>query len=771
MAKAYRKGIAHETKCRSDKKLGRVFVDLGGRKDVASVGGKEYPMIVRDDCTRRTWMYFLKHKSDAASAFRSFLASVRADGKPSLVEIVRSDNGGEFFRGEFESLCNELLIKQEFTPAYSPQYNGVAERGLGIIEAAAMAARIQAKVLFDYVQLPKTDKLWAEAMHWACEALNHTACSANPDSKSPYEMWFGEALPARPYPFLKPAYCRWQRPSKMLPKGESCFYVGPSRDHPRDCHRVLTRAGTIQETRDVTWEAPPSRFRPPQPPLPIEVAEEGGEESDGDAEAEVWPLEGRGIPHVRLQRRTNVVDLSEAADDPGSAGGVDAGSNDLESAGVAGDEGIVIGDSHDVEQPPSSPLSISGPPLEVGSPSPETVEQELGGQESGSREPGGQALGDDQQELPPAARSALRQLAAHNTPAHDNDEVRAGRTRARTRAEAQQGASVLFATLGPFAGTEMVEALISEQRASDEGELPKELVQDVESEPASFQEACSSKHALIWDKAMSAEFEGLLGAGTFALAAKTPESCNVIDARWAYKWKADETGKIVKAKARLVAKGFKQKHGVDYLETFSPTANAASIRLIVALACKYDLELLHFDIEQAFVQSELDHEVFMKLPPGCGSMSGKVVRLGKSLYGLRQVSRTFNKRLVQDLKTIGFEQCLTDPCVLRFMMGDEVIGMIVIHVDDILYAGLKRLAEYLLQELGNLLPTKNLGEVDFFLGCAFRSDREAGTVEISQKSYIRSVLERFNICRSSSIPASPANNYSCLLYTSPSPRD
>ena len=74
MAKAYRKGIAHETKCRSDKKLGRVFVDLGGRNDVASVGGKEYPMIVRDDCTRRTWM--LKHKSDAASAFRLSLIHI-----------------------------------------------------------------------------------------------------------------------------------------------------------------------------------------------------------------------------------------------------------------------------------------------------------------------------------------------------------------------------------------------------------------------------------------------------------------------------------------------------------------------------------------------------------------------------------------------------------------------------------------------------------------------------------------------------------------------
>ena len=55
--------------------------------------------------------------------------------------------GGEFFRGKFESLGNELLIKQEFTPAYSPQYNGVAERGLGIIEAAAMAARIEARAV------------------------------------------------------------------------------------------------------------------------------------------------------------------------------------------------------------------------------------------------------------------------------------------------------------------------------------------------------------------------------------------------------------------------------------------------------------------------------------------------------------------------------------------------------------------------------------------------------------------------------------------------
>ena len=185
----------------------------------------------------------------------------------------------------------------------------------------------------------------------------------------------------------------------------------------------------------------------------------------------------------------------------------------------------------------------------------------------------------------------------------------------------------------------------------------------------------------------------------------------MIDARWVFKWKADETGKIVKAKARLAAKGSKQNYVVDYLETFSPTANAASQRLLTVLACKYNVELLHWDIEQA----ELDHEVFMKLPPGCGSMSREVARLNKSLYGLNQVSKTFYKRLVSDLKRVGFEQSMSDPCVLRFMMGDEVVGMVAIHVDDIVYAETKSLAKVIVEALGDSLPTKNLGEVKLFL--------------------------------------------------------
>ena len=126
VAKGLRKPIARSTHTRAAKKLQRVFVDLSGPMAVQSIGGKRYTLIVRYECTRVTRVCFLRHKSDAASAFESFLSEVRADGTQSAVMAVRSDNGREFFGGAFGELCRKRGIKQEFTPADSPKYNGVA---------------------------------------------------------------------------------------------------------------------------------------------------------------------------------------------------------------------------------------------------------------------------------------------------------------------------------------------------------------------------------------------------------------------------------------------------------------------------------------------------------------------------------------------------------------------------------------------------------------------------------------------------------------------
>ncbi|CAN0386005.1 unnamed protein product, partial [Laminaria digitata] len=179
MAKGSRKPIPSSTKTRASKKLGRLFVDLSGPNRTLSLLGKRYVMLVKDDYSRHAWVYFLKNKSDAADAFRKLLADVRADGVPSKVEIVRSDNGGEFFGGEFGEVCKQFCIKQEFTNADSPKQNGVVERALGIIQNAGLAACIQAPKIFPRVQLPPTKSPWAEAVHCACDALNHTATTPN----------------------------------------------------------------------------------------------------------------------------------------------------------------------------------------------------------------------------------------------------------------------------------------------------------------------------------------------------------------------------------------------------------------------------------------------------------------------------------------------------------------------------------------------------------------------------------------------------------------
>ena len=99
-----------------------------------------------------------------------------------------------------------------------------------------------------------------------------------------------------------------------------------------------------------------------------------------------------------------------------------------------------------------------------------------------------------------------------------------------------------------------------------------------------------------------------------------------------FNWKSDEFGWVSKAKSILVARGFKQREGIDFGEKVAPTVSSSCVRLLSAIACELDLDVCHFDVEQASVQSKLDEDVFLRLPRGCGRLSGKVVRLNKSLY-------------------------------------------------------------------------------------------------------------------------------------------
>ena len=115
-------------------------------------------MIVKDDYSRYSWAFFLRNKSEFAEAFQIFLADMRDHGIPSTVESVRSDNGGEFSGEAFAQLCRDRGIHQEFTLPDTPKLNGVAERGLHLIQEASQTACLEALRLFPEAQRPSAGR-------------------------------------------------------------------------------------------------------------------------------------------------------------------------------------------------------------------------------------------------------------------------------------------------------------------------------------------------------------------------------------------------------------------------------------------------------------------------------------------------------------------------------------------------------------------------------------------------------------------------------------
>ena len=208
----------------------------------------------------------------------------------------------------------------------------------------------------------------------------------------------------------------------------------------------------------------------------------------------------------------------------------------------------------------------------------------------------------------------------------------------------------------------------------------------------------------------------------------------------------------MRAKARLVARGFSQREGIDYLETFSPCPRVPSIRLLTAIACELGLDLCHFDAEQAFVQSKLDEDVYLRMPQGCGALSGKVVKLGRSLYGLKQASRTWHNHLVRGMRSLGFEQCAADACVMRLVEDGVVSMLVVVHVDDIFCIGRKSRCDQFGRDLNQYVPITNLGELRLYAGCRFSRDFDSGTITISQQIVAENIVEKFGVTRSKETP-------------------
>ncbi|KMQ85887.1 retrovirus-related pol polyprotein from transposon tnt 1-94, partial [Lasius niger] len=198
-------------------------------------------------------------------------------------------------------------------------------------------------------------------------------------------------------------------------------------------------------------------------------------------------------------------------------------------------------------------------------------------------------------------------------------------------------------------------------------------------EPQTYEEAMASNEVEQWRRAIEEEESALIKNNTWTKT-KLPTGRKAITAKIIFKKKRDADGKVHRYKARLVVRGFSQRPGIDYNETYAPVIRYESIRFLFSLAAKEDFEIAQFDIKTAFLNGELDEEIFMQLPTRVTD-AGNVVKLQKSLYGLKQSPRQWNKRFHQFLCKFNFISSEADRCVYKGNIEGERV-LLALYVDD-----------------------------------------------------------------------------------------
>ncbi|WVZ24094.1 hypothetical protein V8G54_002638 [Vigna mungo] len=257
-------------------------------------------------------------------------------------------------------------------------------------------------------------------------------------------------------------------------------------------------------------------------------------------------------------------------------------------------------------------------------------------------------------------------------------------------------------------------------------------------EPIDVDDALKQK---VWRNAMIEELRSIEKNKTWELV-DLPPGKSSISVKWVFKRKMNPDGSVSKHKARLVARGFLQKKGVDFDEVFAPVARLETIRLVVAIACAQRWSISQLDVKSAFLHGLLEEEVYVQQPPGFRERNnaGKVYKLHKALYGLRQAPRAWNKKFDSSLMQHEFERCKVEHGVYVKKTPEGNLLVICLYVDDLLVTGsnpddIDKFKEMMKSDF----EMTDLGELCYFLGMEF-THSEKGLI-MHQQRYAKELLE------------------------------
>ncbi|WVZ55981.1 hypothetical protein U9M48_006573 [Paspalum notatum var. saurae] len=737
-----------------------IHSDVWGPCSITSLSGFKGFVTFIDCYTRMTWVYMLRGKHEVLRCFQDFHKLI-ANQFNAKVRILRTDNGKEYVNNDFEAYLSDNGIIHQTTCPNTPPQNGVAERKNRHLLEVARSMMFQMNV-------PKY--LWSEAVLTAAYLINRMP-SRILGMKSPSELLFGQReFKIPPKVFGCVCFVRDYRPSvgKLDPQSVKCVFVGySSTQKGYKCWDPIGKKLFV--SMDVTFRELEPYYTKPWDLDPFfeefsSITEGDSREGENDCvQDEGTGHEGAGQGEVVVGAIPCPMNVPMTHEVETQDNVVEMRSDDHENEEVTEDMEMIGDKDREVIAKESEEVTAGANIEQTVVKEPIVYQRRLRRQgETGAKEPivyqrrrlrsQGEQVGAPQPQKPifpvPNLSSDLSpsESSGNVSPIPEHVELPLAQ---RRDIRSKFGKPPVRYGFEHLSTDHDIANFISYSRLSP---AYRAFVASLQTVPIPSDWKCA-KQDPKWNAAMKEEMHALQKNKTWELV-PLPKGKKAVGCKWVFTVKQNPKGEVDRYKARLVAKGYSQTYGIDYDETFAPVAKMNTVRTLISCAVNFGWPLHQMDVKNAFLHGDLQEEVYMEIPPGfAGSQTiGKVCKLKKSLYGLKQSPRAWFDRFRRAVCDMGYTQCNGDHTVFYKHRG-MYITIMAVYVDDIVITGddVEEI-KYLKENLGRIFEVKDLGPLRYFLGIEIA--RSLKGIVLSQRKYVLDLLEETGMlgCRPCSTP-------------------
>jgi hypothetical protein len=697
-----------------DRKLALIQFDVAGPLPI-SARKNRYFLLIIDSYTRENWVICLQSRDGAILALKTWKKDVEFQTKLKIL-AARTDNAPELLKAIDGWRDAGSGIRKEQTTAATSHQNGPAERNIRTAEADARAMLKEAGLPIEF---------WDEAVEYDAYVRNRTDTGPVIDGSvvSPHEAYTGETPSIdhlrvwgyRAFAYINPKTIPAnQRHDKLMDTARVGVFMGFPENTTKQVKIYCPDLGYTQRfSRYVIDE----KTRGGEVSLHLRTASgpQGITNDLPDRLPRGRPKKGKPVESEVLEKSKTVPQVILPSSRP--------------------PHGMAY-ENHNDKDLPEEPEVEAVETQDEPTPAPIEAEDERTTPETRAEKH------KSDNTAPQTDDSGIPDILAMDDKddmdiGSDNDTQPRYFTRStfkRKRSESEtvtdsRARKIIRAMIAQIALGEMDDEIadiaVEDITDFDDAAFPAKEVLGIKI-PATYREAVNDpKYGQLWKQAIIEELNSLMDNGTWEQVVP-PKDANIISCKWVFDIKKLTSGAIERFKARLVARGFSQVMGVDYNDTFAPTVRMETLRLFFAMVARKNLQCSHFDIKNAFTESHLKEKILMEPPLGLKVKKGMVLKVLRSLYGLKQAARDWNQLIKKELLSWGFVQSLADPCMFTHKENSLVL---LVYVDDIAAAAkTQEEIDWFWTKLSKRFKAKPLGEISKILGVRVVRDRANRTI-------------------------------------------